>query len=162
MTRTRIGWIKRHRISSLWFLVNHAPWVFFRLFGLDQDDYESASLDEQQRVEALLETLLPVEHRKPGIYNDEGVTNTAMAEHSDEYELDNLRASTLIIHAADDPLASFDDIRQLAERIPDATLQRFETGGHLVFGHGETIQQTVTDFVARSCDGDSPGEPDES
>jgi pimeloyl-ACP methyl ester carboxylesterase len=135
-----------------WLLVNHAPWVFLKLFGLDPDDYESASSDERRRVGALLETLVPVEPRKPGVYNDERVTNTAMAEHYGEYDLESLDTPTLIIHAEDDPLASFEDAKRMADRIPNVTFQRYETGGHLVFGHGDEIRQTVTDFVASSRD----------
>jgi len=150
------------RDPIFWFLVNHASLVFFRLFGLNPADYESASLDERRRVEALLETLVPVEPRKLGIYNDECVTNTVMTDHYDQYDLENLSAPTLIIHAEDDPMASFGDAQQMAERIPDATFQRYETGGHLLFGHSEKIRQTVTDFVAQSSEVRSGSETDES
>lgn len=50
----------------------------------------------------------------------------------------------------------------MAERIPDATFQRYETGGHLVFGDSEEIRQTVTDFVAQSKEVRSGSETDES
>lgn len=136
------------RDPVFWALVTHAPWVFLRLFGVDGDDYADAAPEEQRRVDALLETLLPVEPRKPGIYNDERVTNTAMVERHDEYDLASLRVPTLIVHAEDDPLASFEDAERMAARIPDATFRPFRTGGHLVFGHGDAVRRTVTDFAA--------------
>jgi pimeloyl-ACP methyl ester carboxylesterase len=135
------------RDPIFWFLVNHAPWVFLRLFGVDPGEYASASPGERRRVEALLETLVPVEPRKRGIYNDERVTNTAMIENYDEYDLETLDVPTLVVHAEDDPLASFEDARRMVDRIPDAEFLRYETGGHLVFGHGEEIRQSNTEFV---------------
>jgi hypothetical protein len=45
---------------------------------LDRADYRSASPEGRHRVDALLDTLVPVEPRKPGILNDERVTNTAI------------------------------------------------------------------------------------
>lgn len=50
-------------------------------------------------------------------------------------------------HAEDDPLAFFEDAKRMVERVPDATFRRSATGGHLVFGHGGEIRQTVTEFV---------------
>lgn len=65
-----------------------------------------------------------------------------------QYDLESMSVPTLVVHAKDDPLASFGDIERLVERIPTAEFQRYETGGHLVFGHGDEIRQSVTDFVA--------------
>jgi pimeloyl-ACP methyl ester carboxylesterase len=140
-----------------WLLVNHAPRVFHALFGIDRDDYRSASPEGRYRVDALLDTLVPVEPRKPGILNDERVTNTAMVEHYDEYALEALDVPTLVIHAEDDPLASFEDVNRLVDRIPDAEFLAYGTGGHLVFGHGDEVRQTVTDFLVQSSEGHSRG-----
>jgi pimeloyl-ACP methyl ester carboxylesterase len=130
-----------------WLLVTHAPRAFHALFGIDRGDYRSASPEARRRVDALLDTLVPVEPRKPGIRNDERVTNTAMVEHHDEYVLETLSVPTLAIHAEDDPLASFEDVERMVERIPDAEFLAYGTGGHLVFGHGDEIRRAVSDFV---------------
>lgn len=140
-----------------WLLVNHAPRAFHALFGIDRDDYRSGSPEARHRVDALFDTLVPVEPRKSGILNDERVTNTAMVEHHDEYILETLDVPTLVIHAEDDPLASFEDIERLVDRIPGAEFLPYGTGGHLVFGHGDEIRQTVTDFVVQSSEGYSRG-----
>ena len=57
---------------------------------------------------------------------------------------------TLVIHAEDDPLASFEDVERMVDRIPDAEFLAYGTGGHLVFGHGGEIRQTVSPFLNRS------------
>jgi pimeloyl-ACP methyl ester carboxylesterase len=128
-------------------LVSYAPWVFHKLFRIDRADYASASPEAHRRVDELLATLVPVEPRKPGIRNDERVTNTAMIERSFEYDLETLAVPTLVIHAADDPLASFEDVERMVDRIPDVEFRRYETGGHLVFGHDNEIRDAVSEFV---------------
>lgn len=136
------------RDPVFWGLVTYAPWAVLLLFGVDLPDYAAAAPAERQRVRNLLETLVPVEPRRPGIRTDARVTNTAMVEHADDYPVERITAPTLVVHAADDPLASYDDAVALAGRVPDATLLDYETGGHLVFGHGEEIRRTVTAFVS--------------
>jgi pimeloyl-ACP methyl ester carboxylesterase len=133
--------------SVFWLLVTRAPWVLRRLFGVDPADYAAATPAERRRVEGLLETLVPIAPRRPGIANDRRVTNTAMVDHAAEYDLESLDAPTLVVHAKDDPLASFDDAHRMAERIPRATVSAYDTGGHLVFGHGDAVRRSVTDFA---------------
>lgn len=70
-----------------------------------------------------------------------------MSERYHEYNLGRLAVPTLVIHAVDDPLASFKDVQYMVDRSPDAEFRRYETGGHLVFGHGDEISRLVTDFV---------------
>lgn len=133
--------------SCVWLLVEHVPWMFLKLFGVDRGDYEAASHDERPRVRALLDTLVPVEPRKLGILNDERLTNTAMVERYDEYDLESLQVPTLVIHAEDDPLASFEDASRMARRLPDVEFHQYESGGHHVCGHGDEIRQVVSEFI---------------
>lgn len=147
------------RDPVFWLLVARAPWVFLRLFGVDPAVYASAPREQRRRVETLLETLIPVEPRKPGIYNDERVTNTAMVEHFEKYDLEAMAVPALVIHARDDPLASFEDAKRMAGRIPDAEFRGYDTGGHLVFGHGDEIRRRVTDFARKACGERRPRAP---
>ena len=139
----------------LWALVTHAPWVFLRLFGVSPRAYRDASPAERERVDDLLDTLVPVAPRKPGIRTDTRVTNTEIVDRSDEYTLEALSAPTLVVHARDDPLASFDDAKRMADRIPNAEFRSFDTGGHLVFGHGDAVRDTVSAFVTAAASADA-------
>jgi len=138
-----------------WALVTHAPWVFRRLFGVSPRAYRDASRVERERVDDLLDTLVPVAPRKLGIRTDTRVTNTEIVDRSDEYTLEALSAPTLVVHARDDPLASFDDAKRMADRIPNAEFRAYETGGHLVFGHGDGVRDTVTEFVTAAAPADT-------
>ncbi|MFC6976592.1 hypothetical protein ACFQL1_20885 [Halomicroarcula sp. GCM10025709] len=99
------------RDPVFWALINHAPWVLYRLFGIDRTEYDTAPPVARRRVTELLETLLPVEPRVPGLLADESVTNRSMIDRYDEYPLETLAVPTIVVHAEDDPLASFEDAR---------------------------------------------------
>lgn len=61
----------------------------------------------------------------------------------------NLQIPTLIFHAKDDKLASYNDTERALSRFPDCTFVSFENGGHLMEGHGEEIKKAVCDFVMK-------------
>jgi predicted alpha/beta hydrolase family esterase len=98
----------------------------------------------------LFEALLPVEPRRAGMINDELVTNLDMSHHYDEYPLESLAAPTIVFQTKDDPLAKYEKVRQAATRIPECELNVFETGGHLLFGHGREIDRAMTAFLRRN------------
>ena len=50
-------------------------------------------------------------------------------------------------HAKDDKLASYADTKRAVSRFPNCTFISFESGGHLMTGHGEEIKKAVSDFV---------------
>ena len=54
---------------------------------------------------------------------------------------------TLILHAKDDKLASFADVEKALGRFPDCTFVAFETGGHLMAGHKNEVQEAVRGFI---------------
>lgn len=121
------------------------------MFGISKEMYNNASLKEKQRVDELLKTILPIEPRKPGMINDEKITNLDMIVNYNDYDLENLRVPTLIIHAKDDPLASFEDAKNMAGRIPNSEFVAFDDGGHLIFGHSEEVQKIINKFIQVRC-----------
>ena len=69
------------------------------------------------------------------------------------YPLEKLTVPTLIVHAKDDSLVSYDAARQAADRIPGARLVSIERGGHLLLGDREDVGRAVAAFLA------GPGTP---
>jgi len=117
------------------------------MFEIDKEMYNNASPEERQRVNKLLKTIFPIEPRKPGMINDEKVTNLDMIINYNDYDLENLRIPTLIIHAKDDPLASFKDAENMARRISNSEFITFDDGGHLIFGHSREVQRKINEFI---------------
>ena len=91
--------------------------------------------------------MLPVGERKAGVILDASITNPDMARNYDSYIIENLQIPTLILHAKDDKLASYEDVEKGLNRFPKCTFISFETGGHLMVGHKEEVQKAVMKFI---------------
>lgn len=92
-------------------------------------------------------SMLPVSDRKDGVVLDASVTNLDMARNYDDYHIEDLQVPTLVFHAKDDKLASYTDTVKAVERFPNCTFISFESGGHLMVGHGEEIKNAIYDFT---------------
>ena len=91
--------------------------------------------------------MLPVNDRRGGVVLDASVTNPDMARNFEDYPIEDLQVPTLIFHAKDDKLASYADTKRAVSRFPNCTFISFESGGHLMTGHGEEIKNAVSNFV---------------
>ena len=96
-----------------------------------------------------METILPVNPRADGALFDMYVSNPDI---NTGYPLEEIEVPVLIIHAVDDPLASYDNARAMAQRIPDARLITVESGGHMLLGH-EKDQSGVAETVCHTDKG---------
>ena len=76
-------------------------------------------------------------------------TNPDMARNFEDYPIEDLQIPTLILHAKDDKLASYNDTERAVSRFPNCTFVSFESGGHLMAGHGEEIKKAVSYFVSK-------------
>lgn len=92
-------------------------------------------------------SMLPVSDRKNGVVLDASVTNLDMARNYDDYRIEELQVPTLVFHAKDDKLASCTDTEKAVKRFPNCTFIPFESGGHLIAGHGEEIKEAVSKFI---------------
>jgi pimeloyl-ACP methyl ester carboxylesterase len=95
-------------------------------------------------------TMLPMGERKDGIVNDATVTNPDMAAHYDDYPIESLQVPTLIFQSKDDKMTKYELMEAAAPRFPDCTFIGFDTGGHLMTGHGDEIKAAIADFMATS------------
>ena len=92
-------------------------------------------------------SMLPVGDRKNGVVLAASVTNLDMARNYDNYRIEDLQVPTLVFHAKDDKLASYTDTEKAVKRFPNCTFISFESGGHLMVGHGEEIKNAIYDFT---------------
>lgn len=79
---------------------------------------------ESTVVSGVIRSVLPIQLRTEGFVFDMFTSNRDMDQHPDLYPLENIAVPTLVIHAVDDSLASYENARALAERIPGARLFR--------------------------------------
>lgn len=135
------------RDPTFWLVRARAPRLLRRTFGVPSDDWAAALPADRDRVDALFETLFPVAPRREGVAIDTAFTNPHVVEYPDRYDPANLTVPTLVVHARDDPFADFADAEAFADRAPNAALRAYDTGGHLVFGHGDDVRDAVTAFA---------------
>lgn len=92
-------------------------------------------------------SMLPVSERKDGVVLDASVTNLDMAKNYDDYHIEDLQVPTLAFQAKDDKLVNYADTEKAIRRFPNCTFISFESGGHLMEGHGEEIKQAISKFI---------------
>jgi len=61
--------------------------------------------------------------------------------------LERITAPTLIVSAEDDLFNTLPAARFAAQRIPNAQLKVFESGGHLLVGHQDDVRAEVAGFL---------------
>lgn len=91
--------------------------------------------------------MMPVNERHDGAVIDASITNPDMARNFDEYPIESLKMKTLILHAKDDKLASYEATEKAVTRFPNCTFISFENGGHLMNGHAEEIEKALDKFI---------------
>lgn len=117
----------------MWFSTKYFGFVFKSMFAseIDNDIYK---------------TMLPVVPRKKGIKADETITNLDMDINFDDYEVEKITAPILVVHAKDDPMAKYENTEKFIART-NAKTAIFESGGHLITGHGDAVSMAIKEFI---------------
>ncbi len=103
----------------------------------------ASSRAEQARINAMLDTILPVTARAAGLRAD-----TAASKSMTPADLSRVKAPTLIISARDDGYGTYASAEYMAAHIKGARFLGFETGGHAWVGHNDDVMTAIADLVA--------------
>lgn len=101
---------------AMWALMTFARPLFTRLMGIPKGF--PTNDDDARVVDQMLASIFPVDPRADGAIFDAYVSNPDVTS----YPLEALQVPTLLVHATDDPLASYDAAAKASERIPDSDL----------------------------------------
>jgi len=101
-----------------------------------------ASVEERERIEQVLNSILPISPRRLGLVNDAAVTSSLP-----RYELERIATPTLILSVADDLFGTYDGARYSAEHIPRARFIGYPSGGHLCIGHEKEVLSEIANFL---------------
>jgi pimeloyl-ACP methyl ester carboxylesterase len=126
---------------TLWFLRIFLPSKLAAIAGKPAG-YE-LSEDDRRTLATIFDSFFPIRERAKGIIFDGYVGNPEIGSCAFE----QITVPTLGVHAADDPLASYDDARAMVARIPDSRWLRVERGGH-IFIHND--EQAIAEIAALS------------
>jgi pimeloyl-ACP methyl ester carboxylesterase len=104
------------------------------------------------RIKKIQHGNLPVSRRMDGMvfesYNLDAEYKVSVSETS-PYPLNKIETPVLAIHAADDPIVNFENVRSLVEQIPKSRLIVIPDGGHFFFGHTEEVKAEIKKFLSR-------------
>lgn len=123
-------------------MVNNFPmWLSTKYFGFIFKSMFNSDINN-----AVYNTMLPVKPRKEGIMADETITNLDMDINFDDYKVEKITAPILVVHAKDDPMAKYESAQKFIART-NAKTAIFETGGHLITGHGDAVSIAIKKFI---------------
>jgi pimeloyl-ACP methyl ester carboxylesterase len=127
---------------AMWLMKVLARPMFAQLMGVPDGFPRGA--EDAAVMDRMLHSIFPIGPRVAGAVLDAYRTNPEITG----YPLEELRVPTLIVHAADDPLASYDAAAAAAARIPGARLVSLDSGGHLQLGQTQRVRNEVAAFLA--------------
>lgn len=131
-----------NRQLPMWALKLFAPATMAFLAGVPRR--LAMTSDDAHFVAEFIERLFPVTPNVAGVAFDAFVSNMDV----NSYELETIRVPTLLIHAKDDPLVSYDAAERAANRIPGAHLVSLDSGGHLMVGQTKTVRNELASFFS--------------
>jgi 2-hydroxy-6-oxonona-2,4-dienedioate hydrolase len=112
------------------------------LLATDPKLVEETSGPERQRVNRILEEILPVSRRWRGMLND-----ARTAGHPARVDFTKVSVPTLVISVEDDRFGTAQTARDIAAAVPDAKLVIYPQGGHVWVGHDDDLWWEVAAFV---------------
>ncbi len=124
----------------MWTFTKVAKDQMVSFLGATPELQKTMTPNEQKQVDELMTMIFPVSERRAGIIN-EGINHQKL----ERYPLESIHAPTLVIDAKD--VSTFPGSKYTAENIPNAKLVAFETGGHMLIGHGEDTRAAIKDFL---------------
>lgn len=112
------------------------------MLGVDAEVVRDAAPSEQARVGRILQHLLPVGPRSPGMGFD---VETAAVRRP--YEIEKIACPVLAISAEDDAFGTAARARYIAGAVPDGRAVIFPTGGHALVGRFAAALGESTSFI---------------
>ena len=151
MTATQAFFVRKITTSNVLFwagLQTSRQAMIRTLLATDPSLVERAEEHERQRVNRILDGIMPVERRSQGMLNDARV-----AGHAARVDFSQLRLPTLVISAEDDRFGTAATARDITAAIPHSRLVVFQDGGHVWVGHDAELWQPVARFLDSAADG---------
>jgi pimeloyl-ACP methyl ester carboxylesterase len=127
-----------------WIAMRAVPSVVTRtLLATPPELLEKVPAEERERVQKMMERILPLSRRQEGLLND-----AAVASSLPRFDLEKIRAPALVISAVDDLYGTLEGARYTADHITGARLVVYETGGHVWVGHHAQTAATISRFLS--------------
>lgn len=113
------------------------------LLATDPELVERASPADRQRVQRILETMLPISRRTRGMLNDGYRAGAPVT-----FDYSAISVPTLVISVEDDNFGTAATARLIAASVPGARLAIYPSGGHIWLGHDADVAEQMAAFIA--------------
>jgi pimeloyl-ACP methyl ester carboxylesterase len=139
------------RSDYLYWAVSAAARPFLlAMLGVSAEVQNLAAGTGQRLITAATDGMNPISLRRNGIYHDRATLSVLPDE---AFQLEQITAPTLVVHARDDGLQPYGHGQNTATRVPSAQLVSYERGGHLLSLQIDDAREKVTAFVAQHMAG---------
>lgn len=126
-----------------WLAGTIVPSMLVRFLGVRPALLDAATPADRDAVLAVVHGVQPLSRRVAGIHLDSTPDKARPA-------LERIAAPTLIVSARDDLFNTRPAAEFAAGTIPGAELVVYDSGGHLLVGHGKDLAQVVRGFLVRA------------
>ena len=116
--------------------------IIATLLATDPTLVAAATVPERQRVDRILDEILPVSARSRGMLND-----AKLAGRPARVDFSKVMVPTLVISVEDDRFGTAMTARDIAASVPRARLVIYPAGGHVCVGHDEQLWSEVARFL---------------
>jgi pimeloyl-ACP methyl ester carboxylesterase len=116
--------------------------IFRHVLATPPELIRAASAQEQARVNAMAERVLPVSLRALGLLDD-----TRLGKGLRPVALETIRVPTLAISARDDGYGTYAGAEYTASRIPGAKFIGYDSGGHLLVERDEAVRAAIVEWL---------------
>jgi pimeloyl-ACP methyl ester carboxylesterase len=127
---------------TLWLLRVFLPSKLAAIAGTPAS-YE-LSVEDGCTLETIFDSFFPMRPRRAGCVFDGYVGNPEIGD----CDFEQITVRVLGVHAADDPLASYDDARAMVARIPGSRWVHVERGGHIFIHNDANATREIAAFLA--------------
>jgi pimeloyl-ACP methyl ester carboxylesterase len=129
---------------AYWLLTRFLQPTILDLMGIPTQVYETFNPEQKELAQEMLDIMHPMSQRYKGTINDEKMIEYYTVPTSD------LRAPTLIIHAKDDALVSYEHAENAHNKINQSQYMLYDTGGHGMLSQMGKNRLLVKEFLNES------------
>lgn len=129
---------------AYWLVSKNFQPQFLELLGVPSELYKTYTSEQKILAQEMLNVMHPMSQRRKGTINDGKMIEL------DSPSTENLSAPTLIIHARDDALVSYEHAENAHKRIKRSELILFDTGGHAMITQLDEIRDLINTFIKES------------
>jgi 2-hydroxy-6-oxonona-2,4-dienedioate hydrolase len=136
----------------MWIAMRASPRTLSNLVAVPHLLVDTLSGAGRAEYDSTVGMLMPISARRHGMAYDAQSQSGALPL----FPLDSIVQPALLVSAADDLYETLRVARHAARVIPHARLIEFESGGHLLLGHGHEMWPQVAAFMRAAASSDRP------